>query len=721
MKLPRSRLAVFLLISSTIIAGPSFAGTFRAGAAKVDITPTTFPVIVNGGFLSKKADRANDPLHVRWLVLDDGQTRLALGVMDTCLIPAEFADAVKARAAAEVGIPAERIMLSATHTHSAPSLMRCLGTDPDPVYPDFALPLVVEGLRRAVDRLAPARVGWTVALAPSHTHNRVWIRRPDRMIADPFGLLTVRANMHPGYESPDAIGPSGPTDPELTLLAVQSADGSPMAALANFSMHYFGAPAVSADYFGLFNEKLGALIGAPESFVGIMSQGTSGDLHWMDYSQPKSSLTMESYATGLAGIAASAYKTVTFHDWQPLAMREKTLQIPTRQPDEKRLAWAQNLVAKMDGRPPKDRSEVYAREQLWLKENPARNVKLQAVRVGDFGIAIWPCEVFALSGLKIKAQSPLQPVMNIELANAEEGYIPPPELYPLGGYNTWPCRSAGLAVDAEPAIVSALLGLLEEVSEKSRREVAVPHGDYAQAVIAAKPLAYWRLEEWGGETALDCMPSKRHASYEAGIARWLDGPSSPAFSGQGVINRCAHFAGGRLRAKAGDLGETYSIELWLWNGLPSNVRPITGYFVSRGQPGNRDAPGDHLYIGGSHGADRAGRLVFCTGNGSSQLLVGQSTLGSRQWHHVALVRDRQKAAIYLDGKLEASGEMDRTLPQGEVPLFIGGRCDGFANFEGRLDEIALYARALTAGEILTHCEAGALVRPVGSSGVPTQK
>ncbi len=43
---------------------------------------------------------------------------------------------------------------------------------------------------------------------------------------------------------------------------------------------------------------------------------------------------------------------------------------------------------------------------------------------------------YAVTGLKLKARSPLQPLMNIELANGAEGYIPPPEQYYLGGYTT---------------------------------------------------------------------------------------------------------------------------------------------------------------------------------------------------------------------------------------------------------------------------------------------
>jgi hypothetical protein len=77
--------------------------------------------------------------------------------------------------------------------------------------------------------------------------------------------------------------------------------------------------------------------------------------------------------------------------------------------------------------------------------------------------------VFAITGLKLKAQSPLMPMMNLELANGAEGYIPPPEQHYLGGYTTWPARTAGLEISAEPRIVEALLGLLEQVAGGAKR------------------------------------------------------------------------------------------------------------------------------------------------------------------------------------------------------------------------------------------------------------
>ena len=119
--------------------------------------------------------------------------------------------------------------------------MGCLGSDADAGYARSLPGQIAEAVEKASQRLTPARAGWTAIDDYEHTHCRRWIRRPDKMIADPLGNVTVRANMHPGYESPDAIAPSGPVDPALSMLSIQSADGRPLALLANYSMHYFGA------------------------------------------------------------------------------------------------------------------------------------------------------------------------------------------------------------------------------------------------------------------------------------------------------------------------------------------------------------------------------------------------------------------------------------------------------------------------------------------------
>jgi hypothetical protein len=86
------------------------------------------------------------------------------------------------------------------------------------------------------------------------------------------------------------------------------------------------------------------------------------------------------------------------------------------------------------------------------------------------GIAAIPNEVYGITGLTIKKDSPLQPTFNIELANGAEGYLPPPDQHPLGGYTTWRARTSFLEVDAEPKIRAKLLELLNQVAKERADE-----------------------------------------------------------------------------------------------------------------------------------------------------------------------------------------------------------------------------------------------------------
>ena len=699
------------LVAVVLAGGPSHRVSaaaekvFRAGASAVDISPTEFPVIVSGGFLERTAGDLKDPLHARALVLDDGATRLAIVVVDTLLMPRDLVDKAKQMAEQATGIPTDHMLVAATHTHCAPSVVGALGTGVDEPYVKVLPGWIAQAVEQAAENLAPARVGWAVADAPDHTNCRRWILRPDRIGTDPFGEQTIGAMMHPGYQNPSYVGPSGPDDPGLSILAVQSPDGRPVALLANYSMHYYGAAAVSADYYGRFCNRMEERIPSNSSFVAIMSQGTSGDLHWMDYSRPANPPGIDKYADELSRIAHEAYKTIEYHDWVPLAMAETTLTLRRRTPDEARLAWAKKLVAEMGGRKPKNRPEVYAWEQIYLHEDPVREFKLQAVRVGDLGMAAIPCEVYGITGLKVKAQSPLQPTFNYELANGAEGYIPPPEQHFLGGYTTWPARSAGLEVEAEPKIVEAVLSLLEKVAGKPRRKPVDPAGPYAKAVLQSKPIAYWRLSEFAGPQAADVSGRENHGVYEDGVAYYLEGPESPAFCGQGHVNRAAHFAGGRIKAQLPDLGGQYSVELWCWNGMPVDARAVTGYLCSRANDGAKGAPGDHLGIGGKHDeTDAQGKLFFYNGDELNETLVGTTDLELRTWNHVVLVRDGESVTVYLNGQPapEITGRVAPGCASDMRQVFLGGRSDNLFNFEGKIDEVAVYDRILTVQEVAEH-------------------
>ncbi len=691
---------------------PASPKVFRAGAAAIDVSPPKLPAIINGSFLEQQAAKVHDTLNARALVLDDGTSRLAIVVVDSCMLPRDLIDKAKLLAQDRTQIPVEHILVSATHTHSAPSAMGALGTRPDADYVAFLPGRIADSIALANENLTPAQIGWSLIDDPDHTHCRRWVRRPDKLIVDPFGDATARAHMHPGYQNPDAIAPSGPVDPGLSVLAVRTPEGRPIALLANYSMHYFGAPAVSADYFGRFATEMSKLVGAQgKSFVAIMSQGTSGDQHWMGYSQPKDPITIDAYAAAVANKAHAAWQSITYRAWVSLAMAETRLTLRRRVPDERRLAWARPIVDAMGDRPPKTLPEVYAKEAIFLHEDPERELKLQAIRIGDLGITAIPNEVYALTGLKIKAQSPLTPTFTIELANGSEGYIPPPEQHALGGYTTWPARTAALEVQAEPKILEAVLGLLEKVSGQPRRTPQQTHGAYAKAVLASRPVAYWRLGEMSGNKAVDASGHHRDASSEKCVVFYLEGPPGPGFSGPGTINRAPHFAGGRIEARLPALGSSYSVELWFWNGLPNEARDVTGVLFWIGANG---AETEMLAIGGSKSSP--GCLIQST----SPPLVGIGHIDPKTWHHIVLTRaDDRHRTLYLDGKptvwsithSPAPSDEKRPAAGNDKRLLLGGAADGVANFEGKLDEAAVYDRALSAQEVIAHYQAGAPPEP----------
>jgi hypothetical protein len=286
--------------------------------------------------------------------------------------------------------------------------------------------------------------------------------------------------MNPNRKAGGLLRPAGPVDPEVFVLSVQSVDGRPLALLANYGLHYVGGipgGVVSADYFGEFAEQLKDLLGAQRQnppFVGMMSNGTSGDVNAIDFGAAEETYPsyerMTQVARALADEAFRVYKTIEHRSDVLLAMKAVTLSVRVRKPSARRLEWASPLYAssraKASAGRPLTRPEIFAREAMYLKDYPDETpVKLQAIRIGDLGITAAPSEIFAETGRAIKAQSPFKDTFIISLANGFYGYLPTPQQHKWGGYETWDARSSCLEIQAEPKIRGAMLNLLREVSE----------------------------------------------------------------------------------------------------------------------------------------------------------------------------------------------------------------------------------------------------------------
>jgi hypothetical protein len=169
------------------------------------------------------------------------------------------------------------------------------------------------------------------------------------------------------------------------------------------------------------------------------------------------------------------------------------------------------------------------------------------------------------------------------------------------------------------------------------------------------------------------------------------------FSGS-QINRAPHFAGGKVRAIVDGLGTSYSVALWIWNGRAKESPPITCYFFSR-EWGRESEFGDYIGLGGRIAAPN--RLIFTNDTATGKHYFGSTQIAPRTWNLVVLVRGRRSVRVYLNGEAHPeihAGECIR--PSARKPtLCFGGRSDGSASFEGKLDEVSVYDRELSVAEI----------------------
>jgi hypothetical protein len=230
---------------------------------------------------------------------------------------------------------------------------------------------------------------------------------------------------------------------------------------------------------------------------------------------------------------------------------------------------------------------------------------------------------------------------------------------------------------------------------------------YAEAVVASKPAAWWRMNDFKNRDIEDATGQKNRAIFENAVT--LMPPNEPKANYVEKPNdRAASLAGGRVKAAIEKLGDSYSVEFWFCNTMPHAARPVTGYLFSRGPEGPEGTPGDDLGLSGTSAVDIAppGRLFFYNGD-ASKMAVGKTELALDSWNHVVLVRDGKRIAVYLNGNAtpEISGEMDKGYPEGVTQLFLGGRNDNFANFQGNIAEAAIYDHALTGEEAARHYQA----------------
>ena len=203
---------------------PADAGTLRAGAASVSITPAPDAALPMSGYAGRTDGfkAIHDDLHVRTIVVDDGSTQAALIGCEIIGIAGPLVDRITDRLTRETGIPREHILLAAVHTHAAPAI----GTYNEAAEGDIAR-------RRAeyIQKLEDA-----IAAAVSQAKSKL---QPARM---GFGTGKANVNMNRRARDPDGgwmLGnnPEGVSDKTVAVIKFETLSGQPIAIFSNYAVH----------------------------------------------------------------------------------------------------------------------------------------------------------------------------------------------------------------------------------------------------------------------------------------------------------------------------------------------------------------------------------------------------------------------------------------------------------------------------------------------------
>jgi len=446
-----------------------------AGAATAAITPS-LGVSICGSMIDHTAENIHDDLHARSLVLDSGDAKIALVVLDLIAARKEWLSEIKHQIQSFTGIPMSNILISCTHTHSAPTPVPVFQSNVEKKYLQWAATRVADSVRVAVQRLQPARIGWAVGKEDRVVFNRRYFMKPGTKLPSPFPGIEDKVLMNPGEMNPAIDKPAGPIDSDVTVLAVQKAeqaDGQPLALYASYALHYVGGNPgtdISADYFALVGDMLHDLTGGPrrdpqQPFVGMIANACFGDINNIDV---RTKLRQQFYYQHMFAVAETVaraihdtWREIKYRNWVPVAVQEKTLDLAVRKPSAADVQQAKETLEKAPQGPLRQLPDIYARETVQLADWPERfKTPVQVLRVGDLALCALPGEPFCQTGLDIKAKSPFKPTMMVGMANDYAGYLPTEEQHALGGYETWRAKSSFLEVTAAAKIQEAALQLL---------------------------------------------------------------------------------------------------------------------------------------------------------------------------------------------------------------------------------------------------------------------
>lgn len=443
MIVPSCLLATLSLGALMTVGG---APDLRAGASAVVITPPAGTPMA-GYYNERAAEAVHDDLFAKALVLEQGGSKAALVVLDLISTTRPIVEEARKQVEDRTGIPGDRVMISASHSHTGPVIRgrsafdKVLGGE-NPLSIAFAEGLpgkIAEAVEQANARLQPVLVSVGHGRESSVAFNRR------------FHMIDGTVGWNPGKLNPRILKPAGGIDPDLPVVSFSTTDKKPIAAYVNHAVHLdnIGGLKISADVPGVVAARMADALG-PE-LVTLWSTGCCGDVNHINV---QSAMPQSGFGNAARmGTILSAEILKTWPNLGPiqpagLRVRSEIVELPSAPHDEAELAAARDVLARLQDKTAQqptflEQVKAFRVLDVAAREGKPWPVEVQVVTLGrDLAWVSLPGEIFVELGLAIKQDSPYPHTIIAELANGAIGYIPSARAYPQGNYEPVSARCA---------------------------------------------------------------------------------------------------------------------------------------------------------------------------------------------------------------------------------------------------------------------------------------
>lgn len=445
---------------------PATAADFQLGTASVKITPPLGTPMA-GYYSERPSQGVLDDIYAKATVLDDGKTKAAMVVCDLLGLPRAVVVGARRMIEEKTGIPAENVMIAATHTHTGPmvigdSAIDDMVTGGNKLSKEYAEQLP-KWIAQAVEEAHRHRVPARVSYASEDEPKLAFIRR--------FWMKDGTVGWNPGVGNPNIVRPTGVADPQVNVVYAESADKKPLLTYVNFALHLdtTGGAMISADYPATLARRLADYKGA--EMLTQFANGTCGNVNHINVNWPVPQSSPEAakrLGTILSAAVLKACMELKNVEDTTLRVRNERVQLPLAIHTEEELRQAREIAARRGANTPfLDQVKAYRILDVAAREGKPIEVDVQVIALGRH--VAWvalPGEVFVELGLAIKAASPFQQTNVIELANGVAHYIPNRAAFAEGQYEVISTRYAEGAGETLVTTAVRLLGELHAAGQE---------------------------------------------------------------------------------------------------------------------------------------------------------------------------------------------------------------------------------------------------------------